>query len=151
MRFLHGVNLIFHEAGHTIFLLFGQYLHVLGGSALQVIVPAACAGSFLIHRQLASFAVALFWTGESITDVAVYMADAKTRALPLLGGDGVIHDWNYLLGAVGLLNWAGVLATLTFGVGMLIILTALGILVVDLRAAWTRASAGGQAKAWRQP
>jgi hypothetical protein len=118
---------------------------VLGGSALQVIVPAACAGSFLIHRQLASFAVALFWTGESITDVAVYMADAKTRTLPLLGGDGVIHDWNYLLGAVGLLNWAGVLATLTFGVGMLIILTALGILVLDLRAAWTRASVGGQA------
>jgi hypothetical protein len=151
LRFLHGVNLIFHEAGHTIFLLFGQFLHVLGGSALQVIVPAVCAGAFLMHRQMASFAVALFWTGESITDVAVYMADAKTRALPLLGGDGVIHDWNYLLGTVGLLNWAGPLASLTFGVGMLTILAALGLLAMDLLAAWNRASAAGQPETWRQP
>jgi hypothetical protein len=57
-----------------------------------VIVPAVCAGYFLLHRQTASFAVALFWTGESIADVAVYMADAQRRALPLLGGEGVVHD-----------------------------------------------------------
>ncbi len=132
LRFLHGVNLIFHEAGHTLFLFFGQFLHILGGSALQVIVPAVCAGYFLVHRQTASFAAALFWTGESITDVAIYMADARIRALPLLGGDGVMHDWNYLLSALGLLNWTGTLAGLTLGVGMLTILAALGLLTLDL-------------------
>ena len=123
---------------------------MLGGSALQVIVPAVCAGYFLLHRQMASFAVALFWTGESITDVAVYMADAQRRALPLLDGDGVIHDWNYLLDAVGLLNWAGALATLTFGVGALTILAALGLLAVDLLTAWNRASAASQPEPWRR-
>jgi len=122
---------------------------VLGGSALQVIVPAVCAGYFLLHRQMASFAVALFWTGESIADVPVYMADARARALPLLGGDGVIHDWNYLLDAVGLLNLAGALATLTFGVGVLTILAALGLLMVDLLGAWNRASAASQPESWR--
>ncbi|HET8578307.1 MAG TPA: hypothetical protein VFO18_14515 [Methylomirabilota bacterium] len=114
-----------------------------------MIVPAICAGYFLLHRQTASFAVALFWTGESIADVAVYMADAPTLALPLLGGDGVIHDWNYLLSALGLLGWARTLATLTFGIGMLAILTALGILALDLLAAWNRASAPEQPGTWR--
>jgi hypothetical protein len=122
---------------------------VPGGSALQVIVPAVCAGYFLLHRQMASFAVALFWTGESIADVPVYMADARARALPLLGGDGVIHDWNYLLDAVGLLNLAGALATLTFGVEVLTILAALGLLMVDLLGAWNRASAASQPESWR--
>ena len=151
LQFLHGVNLIFHEAGHTFFLFFGQFLHVLGGSALQVIVPAVCAGAFLMHGQRASFAVALFWTGESITDVAIYMADARARALPLLGGDGVIHDWNYLLSALGLLNWTRALATLTLGVGMLVILAALGLLALDLLQAWQRAHPDAQPGTWRRP
>jgi hypothetical protein len=66
---------------------------------------------------------------ESVTDVAIYMADAKKRALPLLGGDLVAHDWHYLLGQLGLLNWAQTLGRLTFGLGILLITIALGILV----------------------
>lgn len=151
LRFLHGVNLIFHEAGHTLFLFFGQFLHILGGSAFQVIVPAVCAGAFLLHSQRASFAVALFWTGESVTDVAIYMADARARALPLLGGDGVMHDWNYLLSALGLLDWTRALAGLTFGVGTLTILAALGLLALDLLVAWQRAHPSAGAGAWRRP
>ena len=114
-------------------------------------MPAVCSGYFLVHRQTAAFAVLLFWTGESITDVAIYMADARTRALPLLGGDGVMHDWNYLLSALGLLNWTGALATLTFGVGMLTIFAALGLLALDLLQAWQRAHPSAGAGTWRQP
>ena len=140
LRFIHGVDLIIHEAGHVFFLVFGQFLHALGGSLLQVAVPAVCAVHFLWQRQPASFAVALFWTGESITDVAIYMADARAMALPLLGGGH--HDWNYLLGTLGLLGAAGFLATLTYGLGALVILAALAILTVDLVRAWNRAGAG---------
>ncbi len=140
LRFIHGVDLIIHEAGHVFFLVFGQFLHVLGGSLLQVAVPALCAVYFFWQRQPASFAVALFWMGESITDVAIYMADARAMALPLLGGGH--HDWNYLLGTLGLLGAAGFLATLTYGLGALIILAALAILTVDLVRAWNRAGAG---------
>ena len=140
LRFIHGIDLIIHEAGHVFFLVFGQFLHVLGGSLLQVAVPALCAVHFFWQRQPASFAVALFWTGESITDVAIYMADARAMALPLLGGGH--HDWNYLLGTLGLLGAARFLATLTYGLGALIILAALAILTVDLVRAWNRAGAG---------
>ena len=140
-RFIHGVDLIIHEAGHVIFLLFGQFFQVLGGSLLEVAVPALCAGYFLWQRQVASFAVALFWTGETVTDVAIYMADAGTMALPLLGGGR--HDWNYLLSTMGLLGAAGFLGTLTYGLGVLLVLAAIVILAVDLIFVWNPAGTDG--------
>ena len=140
LRFVHGIDLVIHEAGHTFALFLPRFLHVLAGSALQVILPAVCAWTFLHQRQLGSFAVALFWTGESVTDVAIYMADAKKRALPLLAGDPIGHDWHYLFGQLGLLNWGQALGRLTFGLGIVMIAIALGILVNETYRAWQRAS-----------
>ena len=129
---LDGANLIFHEAGHVLFLVFGEFLQVLGGSLTQVLIPAACAVYFVLRRQPAASSAALFWTGESLTNVAIYVADARRLALPLLGGDGGIHDWNYLLGRLGLLNQADLLGRLVFTAGSAIILGALGLLAADL-------------------
>ncbi len=140
LRFTHGIDLVIHEAGHVFALVFPRFFHILGGSALQVILPAVCALTFLHQRHLGSFAVALFWTGESITDVAIYMADAKTQALPVLGGDGTVHDWNYLLGQLHLLGWAPSLARLTFGAGILLITAALAIVANETHRAWLRAA-----------
>ncbi len=140
LRFIHGIDLVIHEAGHAFALILPRFFYILGGSALQVILPAVCALTFLHQRHIASFAVALFWTGESITDVAIYMADAKKQALPLLGGDGTVHDWNYLLGQVHLLGWAPSLGRLTFGVGILLITAALAIVANETHRAWQRAA-----------
>lgn len=139
LRFIHGVDLVIHEAGHTFALILPRFLYLLGGSAFQILIPAVCAWTFLRQRQPASFAVALFWTGESVTDVAIYMADAKNQALPLLGGHGTVHDWNYLLGRLHLLDWAQGLGRLTFGVGILLIAAALAILGRETYRAWQRA------------
>ena len=143
LRFIHGIDLVIHEAGHTFAFFLPRFLYVLGGSALQVILPAVCAWTFLAQRQIGSFAVALFWTGESVTDVAIYMADAKKRALPLLGGDPAGHDWHYLLEQLGLLNWAQSLGRLTFGLGIVIITISLGILANEIYRAWQRAAKAG--------
>lgn len=139
LRFIHGIDLVIHEAGHAFALILPRFFYILGGSALQVLLPAVCALTFLHQRQIASFAVTLFWTGESITDVAIYMADAKRQALPLLGGDGTVHDWNYLLGQLHLLGWAPSLARLTFGVGIVLITAALAIVANETHRAWERA------------
>jgi hypothetical protein len=140
LRFIHGIDLVIHEAGHAFALILPRFFYILGGSALQVILPAVCALTFLHQRHIASFAVALFWTGESVTDVAIYMADAKKQALPLLGGDGTVHDWNHLLGQVHLLGWAPSLGRLTFGVGILLITAALAIVANEAHRAWQRAT-----------
>jgi hypothetical protein len=115
LRFIHGIDLVIHETGHAFAIFLPRVLYVLGGPALQVLLPAVCAWLFHRRRQPGSFALALFWTGESITDVAIYVAAARKRALPLLGGDPTGQGWHYLLAQLGLLNWAPMLGRLTFG------------------------------------
>ncbi len=39
---------------------------------------------------------------QNLWKVAVYVQDARAEELPLVGGGE--HDWNYLLGRLGLLN-----------------------------------------------
>lgn len=140
---LDGANFIFHEAGHVLFSFFGQFLQILGGSLTQVAMPLMCTGYFARQRRAAASAATLFWTGESMTHVAIYIADARVMALPLHGGEGVIHDWNYLLGRLHLVNHAENLGRLVFAMGVIAILSALGLLAIDLVSRWNR-PAGSQ-------
>lgn len=129
---LDGANFIFHEAGHILFIFFGQVLQTLGGSLTQVAVPAACTLSFWRRRRHAAAAATLFWTGESLTHVAIYIADARAMVLPLHGGPAVVHDWRYLLGRAALVDAAPGLGQAVGGLGLLLILAALGALALDL-------------------
>src|SRR5205807_2159893 len=79
-------------------------------------VPAVCTAVFFTRKQYGSAAVTLFWVGQNLADVAVYVADGRAMALPLLA-DGLIHDWNFILGRLGLLYRAEALGRLTFGLG----------------------------------
>ena len=72
--------------------------------------------------------------GQNLADVAVYVADGRAMRGPLLA-DGLIHDWNFILGRLGLLYRAEALGRLIFALGALAMLAALAILGWD---AWTR-------------
>ena len=101
---IDNVNLIFHEAGHTIFIFFGEFVKVLMGSGFQVLVPLLICIYYIWSDQKASSGVALMWAGQSLLNVSVYARDAEAMMLPLLGGDAVGHDWNYILGQLSLLD-----------------------------------------------
>jgi hypothetical protein len=128
--FLHFPNLVFHEAGHILFLPFGRFMNVLGGSLLQVVVPVVCAGTFL-RQQGNRFgcAVCVWWAGQSLVDLAPYIADARALQLPLIGGrtgaevEG--HDWEFLLTRLGIMSWDMALGRLAHFVGIVIMLAAL--------------------------
>ena len=135
LAFIHGIDLVFHEAGHVLFGFFGEFLAVLGGSLTQVLMPVIATVAFLRTRQWASAAVTLFWTGQSLTDVAIYAADGRAKALPLLA-EGLIHDWNYLLGRLGLLQSAEIVGRLIFALGALTMLAALLLLGLETLRCW---------------
>jgi hypothetical protein len=126
-QFLDMVNLLIHEAGHTIFRPLGEYLCVAGGSLLQVIMPAAFVVHFYRRKDPYSAGLVLLWVGQSALNVSVYAADAVKMELPLLGGDTVIHDWNYLLETAGLLRMTGLVSGLIRLFGTSAILAGMGI------------------------
>ena len=66
-------------------------------------MPAIFVGYFVYDHKYYSAALVLFWVGESILNVSVYAGDAQALQLPLLGGEGSFHDWNYLLSTMNLL------------------------------------------------
>jgi hypothetical protein len=116
------VNLIIHEAGHSILLFFGQFIQVLGGSLFQVFVPLIFAVYFFIREDIYSSGIILLWVGESVIEVSRYASDATLMQLPLLGGDNVIHDWNWLLSYTNLLQHTSLIASIIFTVGVLIMI-----------------------------
>jgi hypothetical protein len=137
---LYLPNLVFHEAGHVLFGLFGRFMTVLGGSLLQFLVPIVLAVAFLRQKTPFGAIVCAWWAGENLVDVAPYIADARALELVLLGGrtgaevEG--HDWEYLLGALGLLGFDVTLGRLSFALGAFAMLGALGWGVVVLGRAW---------------
>ena len=106
------LNLGIHELGHYLFAPLGQFVGIAGGSILQCLAPILSMGMFLRQRDFFAIVVCLGWLSTNIFDVATYAGDASAMALPLVspGGGDVIHDWNYLLGRLGLLGWDGLLA-----------------------------------------
>ena len=127
---LDFANLAFHEAGHPIFGLLGsRFLMVLGGTLMQLLLPAAAAVHFWRRAQPASACAAGFWFGQNFLGIGSYVADARAQQLPLVGGGE--HDWTYLLETTGLL-------THDEGLGSAVQLLGCLIMAASLVAAWTR-------------
>ncbi|MDC8448333.1 MAG: hypothetical protein LV473_08235 [Nitrospira sp.] len=127
--FLHLINLPFHEAGHVMFIPFGRFMTILGGSLGQILMPVICLGTFLVKtRDPFGASVALWWAAESLMDIAPYINDARALDLMLIGGvtgketDG--HDWNNILTMLDLLEWDHRLAHLTYNLGILLMLSS---------------------------
>ena len=102
-----GLNLAIHEGGHLFFLWFGSdFLAVAGGTILQCLCPIAAGIMFYKQRDFFAIGIACFWLGTNFAHIGPYAADARAQMLPLVstfqGAPG--HDWNYLLGVLGLLH-----------------------------------------------
>lgn len=127
----HNVDLIFHEAGHVLFIPFGRYGSILGGSLFQILVPLFFMFAFLkTNKDGFAASICLWWTGQSIMDLAPYIADARALRLPLLGGgtgadSPGVHDWENLLRPLGWLPYDTRIATIFDTIGSGVILIAL--------------------------
>ena len=129
--FLHGVNLVFHEAGHPIFGILGwDFLTALGGSLMQLLIPLVCAATLLWKtRDPFGASIGTWWLGENLIDLAPYIADAQALELELLGGatgaevEG--HDWEAILTTLGLLQHDVTLGRLSHRLGLLVMLASL--------------------------
>jgi hypothetical protein len=106
-------NLAFHEAGHLIVGVFSSRLAVYGGSLGQLVFPLLATWQFHRRRHAVGYVLCLGWGAESLLNVATYVGDARSLALPLIGGldPATHHDWREILGRWDLLEADTALAT----------------------------------------
>lgn len=108
--FMHNINLVFHEAGHVVFRIFGQFMMVLGGTLGQLIIPVIVIVAFIWKNQdNFGASIGLWWLGQSMMDVAPYINDARAGQIMLLGGvtgqDAPgFHDWRNILHDLNMLE-----------------------------------------------
>lgn len=127
--FLHLPDLVFHEAGHLLFAVFGQFMAVLGGSLTQVLIPVIVAVAFARQEQPFGAAIGAWWAGQNLVDLAPYIADARALQLVLLGGrtgaevEG--HDWEFLLTQLGVMHLDQAIGRWTHAVGIAIMIASL--------------------------
>ena len=106
-----GITLGVHELGHLLFAFAGRFVAIAGGSVAQLAAPAAAGALLWRQRDYFGLSVAGAWEAFSLWNLATYVGDARARELPLVSLSAEpVHDWNYLLGRLGLLAWDRALA-----------------------------------------
>jgi hypothetical protein len=100
---IDNLDLIIHEAGHFFFSPFGTFIHALGGTLMQVIIPLIFLLYFFKNGSKFGMQVSLVFLGQNFINISVYAADASVRRLPLLGNGK--HDWHYILSELNILEY----------------------------------------------
>jgi hypothetical protein len=126
--FMHLVNLVFHEAGHVIFIPLGRFMAILGGTLNQWLIPSIVLCAFLFKsRDTFGATIGLWWLGQSFMDAAPYINDARAGRLILLGGvtgrdRPGYHDWENILRDLGWLRYDHTIAGILNGMGVCLML-----------------------------
>ena len=132
-RLLDSVDLAIHETGHLVFGPFGEVIGFLGGTLFQLIVPAAFVWYFWRRGDRHAATVPLWWIAQNLWNISVYVRDARTQELPLVGGGE--HDWAFLLGHFGWLAHDRGIARAVHALGALTYLLAIAAgLLLAMRA-----------------
>jgi hypothetical protein len=138
--FMHAILLPIHEAGHILFIPFGHFMTILGGSLFQLLLPLIAAGAVLWqNRDPFGAALGVWWCGVSLMDLAPYIYDAKEPRLILLGGhtgeDGP-HDWIYLLDVFHKVERSQAYGAVAHKLGIIVMLAAIAAAGIVLRKMW---------------
>ena len=130
---LGPLNLGIHELGHFIFGFLGQFLGVAGGTIFQLFVPIFAVFNFYRQNDFFSMTLSFGWLSTNLFSVATYVSDARALELPLVtpfGGDSVVHDWEYLLSTMNVLEYDTVIGS------VFRVLAVISMLVCFIAGAW---------------
>ena len=74
---LDSLDLAIHEFGHPVFGIFGEFIGFLGGTLMQLLIPAIFVAYFWRRGDRHAAMVALWWVAQNLWNVAVYVQDAR--------------------------------------------------------------------------
>jgi hypothetical protein len=124
-RWLDSLDLAIHETGHLVFAFGGETLTTLGGTLFQLIVPAVFVTALWRAGDRHGATVPLWWLAQNCWNISVYIKDARTQDLPLVGGGE--HDWAILLGQAGWLEHDQSLSGVVYLAGLVLYATSIAL------------------------
>ena len=126
---IDNLTLIIHEAGLTIFGIFGwRFLTVFGGTLLQILLPFFLFIVSWRSRKIVVSQASLYWLGFAWLDSAAYCADAYTQDLPLIGNlPKSSHDFLNILSDMNILNHYKTISWVMFVIGCFILITGMAL------------------------
>jgi hypothetical protein len=122
---IDNADLVIHEAGHFFFMFFGKFIYTAGGTLMQIIIPLLIIFYFFRNMYRLGVQIGMLWLGQNLINISVYAVDAKTQKLPLLGGHMVYHDWHYMLGEIGLLDYSSEVGYFFVGLAIIVFIIML--------------------------
>ncbi|MEX0608225.1 MAG: hypothetical protein WD016_06055 [Balneolaceae bacterium] len=116
--------LIIHEAGHTIFGLFGyRFLAILGGTLMEILLPFLIFVYGWYNRNNFTAQLGLLLTAFAWIESAAYAADALFRRMPLIGNlPKSAHDFYNMFTQLDILGSHMTVAWIFYIIGCLTIL-----------------------------
>jgi hypothetical protein len=124
---IHEWSAVFYDFGGIVFICFMQNL-------VQVVIPLLFAFYFFYTKQALGFAFSLFWSGDYLIQVGIYMADAVKMRLNICSlwyfecGDSSLHDWHIIFSAWGLLPESQAIGNFTRFIGSAVLIFSLAYL-----------------------
>lgn len=106
-----SANFILHELAHVFTTFLPAIITAVSGSFTELLLGLGLVvGAFLTRCYFAVLFCSL-WFMLACQSVAQYMADARAQKLALVslgngfsGSEGVIHDWHFIFGELGILQ-----------------------------------------------
>ncbi len=126
--FMDGVNLLIHESGHLIFSFAGELIMLIAGSATQIFIPILFGIYFLKNKKYFESLFCLFWFGDNLINVSIYIKDAQSMTLDLVGGG--THDWNAILSKLNILSVNQTIGSIFYFLGLISLLISVLLMFV---------------------
>jgi hypothetical protein len=129
---LWSITFWIHEAGHVYWAFGGHTIAVLGGTLNETLCSLGVGLFLLWRRHIMCSAIFLTWFANNAIGMSRYIADARALELTFLES-GAQHDWEYLLGNFGLLEWDLSLGRAVLVVGVICWIAAIGLYAGQMR------------------
>lgn len=103
---MYFVNFGVHEASHMAVGFLPQIWVAMAGSAGELGFTLLLLYATRKGKAYFASAFAGLWIMLALRSAGIYMSDARSQVLNLIGpGEVAIHDWNYVFGQLNLLSY----------------------------------------------
>jgi hypothetical protein len=125
---LYFIEFGVHEASHIVTAWLPQIICAAAGSIGEMSFTILIAVAAWREKSYFALSFALLWVMLAMNSAGIYMADARAQKLQLIGlGPEPRHDWNFVFGQLGWLDWDTVIGGSVRFVGDVVGLVGLAI------------------------